>query len=59
MEIWTNVVDCINGAVKNLNILDINPDDIVAIGVTNQRETTVMWNKITEKPLYNAIGKYK
>lgn len=33
-------------------------DDIVTIGITNQRETVVVWDKRTGKPLYNAIGKY-
>lgn len=30
----------------------------VAIGVTNQRETTIVWDKETGEPLYNAVGKY-
>ena len=34
---------------------DIDVDDIKAIGITNQRETTVLWNKKTGKPVYNAI----
>ena len=33
----------------------ISPDDIAAIGITNQRETTVLWDKETGKPVYNAI----
>lgn len=33
----------------------INPEDIVGIGITNQRETTIVWNKHTGKPIYNAI----
>lgn len=57
LEIWQNVVECIQIAVQNLEILDINPDDIVAIALTNQRDTTVMWHKRTGRPLYNAIGK--
>ena len=32
-----------------------NPDDIAAIGITNQRETTIVWDKETGKPVYNAI----
>lgn len=43
---------------KNLIILDINPVDIIAVGITNQRENIVLWNKITGKPLYNSIGEY-
>jgi len=37
--------------------LTIDPADIVAIGITNQRETTVVWDSVTGEPLYNAIGK--
>lgn len=33
----------------------VNPSDIAAIGITNQRETTILWNKETGKPVYNAI----
>ncbi|MBR4286578.1 MAG: glycerol kinase GlpK [Clostridia bacterium] len=33
----------------------INPEDIAAIGITNQRETTILWDKETGKPVYNAI----
>lgn len=36
----------------------IGVKDIVTIGITNQRETTIVWDKITGKPLYNAIGEY-
>lgn len=56
IEIWKCVVDCIENATKNLTILDISIADIVAIGVTNQRETTVLWHKLTGDPLYNAIA---
>jgi glycerol kinase len=34
---------------------DINPRDIAAIGITNQRETTILWDRATGRPLYNAI----
>lgn len=34
---------------------DIDPEDIAAIGITNQRETTLVWEKRTGKPIYNAI----
>lgn len=57
LEIWQSVVECIQMAVQNLVILDINPDDIVAIALTNRRDTTVMWHKTTGRPLYNAIGR--
>lgn len=42
--------------VDNLKKLDINPEDVVGIGVTNQRETTIVWNSVTGQPLYSAIG---
>ncbi len=40
------------GALQKGNI---DPKDIAAVGVTNQRETTVVWDKITGKPYHNAI----
>ncbi|MCL2465473.1 MAG: FGGY family carbohydrate kinase, partial [Micrococcales bacterium] len=52
IEIWTRTVQVITGA---LNAAGVTKDDIVAIGITNQRETTVVWNKNTGKPVYNAI----
>lgn len=52
MEIWDRAQDVIAGALKKGNI---DPKDISAVGVTNQRETTVVWNKKTGKPVYNAI----
>ena len=33
----------------------IDPQEIAAIGITNQRETTVVWDKTTGQPIYNAI----
>jgi glycerol kinase len=49
--------DILNTAVKALNdvINKINGYDILSIGITNQRETTILWNKNTGKPVYNAI----
>jgi glycerol kinase len=52
MEIWERTQEVIAGALKKHNI---NPKDIAAVGVTNQRETTVVWEKATGKPVYNAI----
>lgn len=57
-EIWRSVVECIECSTKNLVYLDINPNDIIGVGITNERGTTVIWNKFTGQPLYNAIGKY-
>ncbi|MBN2540210.1 MAG: glycerol kinase GlpK [Bacilli bacterium] len=51
-EIWYSVTTTINESlVKN----NINPNQIKAIGITNQRETTVVWDKETGKPIYHAI----
>jgi len=51
-EIWETQLRTIKRVVQKANI---NPNQIVSIGITNQRETTVMWNKETGKPVYNAI----
>jgi glycerol kinase len=52
MEIWDAVQAVIKGAMASS---EIAPGDLAAVGVTNQRETTVVWNKKTGKPVYNAI----
>jgi glycerol kinase len=51
-EIWTNVQSVIRTAMARAAAW---PDDIAAIGVTNQRETTVLWDRRTGKPVANAI----
>src|SRR5699024_9968108 len=51
-EIWTSVLACIAEALKKT---DIKPNQIESIGITNQRETTVVWDKVTGKPIYHAI----
>lgn len=52
MEIWLNTLTVASRAVMNSGI---NPKDIVALSVTNQRETVVVWDPRTGQPLYNAI----
>lgn len=52
MEIWARTQDVIKGAMQKANI---TASDLAAIGVTNQRETAVVWDKRTGKPYYNAI----
>ncbi len=52
IEIWENTKLVIREVIRRSGI---NPKDIVAIGVTNQRETTVMWDLRSGKPVYNAI----
>jgi glycerol kinase len=52
MEIWDSQI----GVAKEvLSKCGLSVDDIAAIGITNQRETTVVWDKNTGKPVYNAI----
>lgn len=51
-EIWDSVDAVIRKAVKQSGI---NPQAIAAIGITNQRETTVLWDRKTQKPFYHAI----
>ncbi|CRK94497.1 CLUMA_CG008002, isoform A [Clunio marinus] len=45
IELWNAVQEAMRVATENLVILEIEPSDIVAIGITNQRETTILWNK--------------
>jgi glycerol kinase len=51
-EIWDRSKDVIAGALKQAGILG---SDLAAIGITNQRETTVAWDVLTGRPLHNAI----
>jgi glycerol kinase len=51
-EIWNNVREVIGQALSKA---DITRHDVAAIGITNQRETAVVWDKTTGKPVYNAI----
>jgi glycerol kinase len=52
IEIWDRTQKVLQGALVRANISHI---DLAAIGITNQRETTVVWEKATGKPVYNAI----
>eukprot|EP01118_Nematostelium_gracile_P020343 TRINITY_DN9840_c0_g5_i1.p1 TRINITY_DN9840_c0_g5~~TRINITY_DN9840_c0_g5_i1.p1 ORF type:complete len:206 (+),score=40.65 TRINITY_DN9840_c0_g5_i1:183-800(+) len=51
-EIWSSQISVATEAVLNANL---RADQIAAIGITNQRETTVVWNRETGEPVYNAI----
>lgn len=51
-EIWQSQLEV---AQKVIAMAGISPEEIAAIGITNQRETTVVWDKKTGKPVYNAI----
>ena len=52
MEIWATQSGILNEAIAQAGI---KPEEIDSIGITNQRETTLIWNKHTGKPIYNAI----
>jgi len=52
LEILKSQIDVLKDVVKKS---EINVDDIAAIGITNQRETTIAWDKKTGKPVFNAI----
>jgi glycerol kinase len=52
LEIWRNTAEVITGALRKAGI---KGSELAAIGITNQRETTVVWDRETGKPYYNAI----
>ena len=52
MEIWDNTREVIGQALSRANV---TRHSIAAVGITNQRETTIVWNKRTGVPVYNAI----
>ena len=51
-EILFSMISAMMGCIRNT---DIKPEQIAGIGITNQRETTILWDKETGKPIYNAI----
>ena len=51
-EIWQTQLNSIKTVIEKSSI---NPENIDSIGITNQRETTIIWNKNTGEPVYNAI----
>ena len=52
MDIWKSQLSVLKSVIKKCKI---DPQEVSAIGITNQRETTVVWDKSTGKPVYNAI----
>lgn len=51
LEIWNNTTEVMRGVTQR----GLESAEIVALGITNQRETTIVWDKHTGKPVYNAI----
>lgn len=52
MEIWSSQLAV---TMEAMAMVGASPEDIVGIGITNQRETTIVWDRITGEPIYNAI----
>ena len=52
MEIWSSQYGVMNEVIAQSGV---DPRDIAGIGITNQRETTILWDKNTGRPVYNAI----
>lgn len=52
LEIWANSQEVIQGALDQIGL---SPGEVSGLGITNQRETTLVWNKSTGQPIYNAI----
>ncbi len=52
LEIWANVSGVVSSAMAKLGVA---PRDLAAVGITNQRETTVLWDRATGEPVANAI----
>lgn len=52
VEIWSGQIEALRGVMKDSGII---PSEVACIGITNQRETVVVWDKSTGKPLCNAI----
>jgi glycerol kinase len=50
--IWSSQIET---ARQALTAAGVRPQDVAAIGITNQRETTVLWDRVTGRPVYNAI----
>jgi glycerol kinase len=51
-EIWQRTIEVIEGALSKANL---TASDLAAVGITNQRETAVVWDKTTGEPVHNAI----
>ncbi len=51
-EIWHHTTEVISTALSNAGI---GPDNLAAVGITNQRETTVVWDRQTGRPIHNAL----
>ena len=57
-EILSSVLVCIEKTLEQCNDKQISPSNIKALGITNQRESTLVWDKITGEPLHPAISRF-
>ncbi|CAG2113371.1 unnamed protein product, partial [Medioppia subpectinata] len=55
IQIYQSVVECIDTVAKKLQHLGVDINDIKCVGLTNQRESTIVWDKVTGHPYYNCI----
>lgn len=55
LQILSTVTQCMQDAAQTMTENNLSVADIQSIGITNQRETTVVWDKVTGEPLHNAI----
>jgi glycerol kinase len=55
LQILSTVTQCMQDAAQTMTENNLSVADIKSIGITNQRETTVVWDKVTGEPLHNAI----
>lgn len=55
VDLLESVYDCLEGAVEEMEELGYDRSAVKALGITNQRETTLLWNRETGEPMCNAI----
>ncbi|CEG63395.1 Putative Glycerol kinase [Rhizopus microsporus] len=54
-DLLDSVIRCADGAIRKFGLMGYNMSDLKAVGICNQRETTLVWDRKTGEPLYNAI----
>ena len=54
-EIWSSQLSAAQEVLRKAAMTGVDASDVAAVGITNQRETTVVWERATGRPVYNAI----
>ena len=54
-ELLRSVERCVESVTESLQGQSISLERLAGVGITNQRETTILWDRHTGKPLYNAV----